>query len=50
MEAQRRFLANQEAEKKRIHAQFDEELARLRSLWANGTAPATAAVPTARSQ
>lgn len=43
MDAQRRLLANHESEKKRISAQFDEELARLRLLWAAAAAPATAA-------
>jgi hypothetical protein len=45
MEAQQRFVANQETEKKRINGQFDEELARLQSLWGKSAAPATAAVP-----
>lgn len=31
--AQQRFIAEQEAEKKRVHARFDEEQARLRALW-----------------
>lgn len=35
LEAQERFLANQEAEKKRINARFDEELAKLQQLWAH---------------
>ncbi|HET8749056.1 MAG TPA: DUF4124 domain-containing protein [Ramlibacter sp.] len=39
--AQRRFIEAQEEEKKRIDAQFDEELARLRPLWAQ-LAPAAA--------
>jgi hypothetical protein len=47
IEAQRRFVANQETEKMRINAQFDEELARLKPLWAQSAAPATAAVPAA---
>ena len=34
LNAQRRFVADQEAEKVRINARFDEELARLRALWA----------------
>ena len=38
--AQDRFIANQEDEKRRINANFDEELARLRTLWA-----ATPALP-----
>lgn len=32
--AQQRFIASQEEEKARINARFDEELARLKSLWA----------------
>jgi hypothetical protein len=34
VEAQKRFVANQELEKKRINARFDEELVSLRQLWA----------------
>lgn len=37
---QNRFIADQEDEKKRVNARFDEERARLRPLWA-GAAPAT---------
>jgi hypothetical protein len=33
MAAQKRFIADQEAEKQRINMRFDEELARLRQLW-----------------
>jgi hypothetical protein len=33
MAAQKRFLANQDEEKRRINARFDEELARLKQLW-----------------
>lgn len=41
-EAQKRFIANQEAEKQRIGQRFDEELARLKVLWAQrGTVTAT---------
>jgi hypothetical protein len=43
LEAQERFIANQVDEKKRINARFDEELAKLRQLWAQRAAPATAA-------
>lgn len=39
--AQQRFIEAQEEEKKRIDAQFDEELARLKQLWAQ-LGPATA--------
>jgi hypothetical protein len=34
--AQMRVLANQEEEKRRVDARFDEELTRLRVLWAQG--------------
>ena len=34
MAAQKRFIADQESEKRRVNARFDEELARLRQLWA----------------
>ncbi|OUM04517.1 DUF4124 domain-containing protein [Variovorax sp. JS1663] len=37
---QNRFIADQEEEKKRVNARFDEERARLRPLW-SGTVPAT---------
>lgn len=40
---QQRFAASQEGEKRRINARFDEELARLRELWARPpAAPRTA--------
>ena len=50
-DAQKRFVANQELEKKRINARFDEELVILKRLWAQAgpaavstnTAPATPA-------
>jgi hypothetical protein len=49
-QAQERFIANQDKEKKRINARFDEELAKLRQLWTQqagaatvGAAPASAA-------
>ncbi len=38
--AQQRFIAAQEGEKQRINARFDEELAKLRDLWAEARAPA----------
>jgi hypothetical protein len=47
IEAQKRFVANQDSEKQRINAQFDEELVKLKQLWAQRTAPASAAVPAA---
>lgn len=34
IEAQKRFVANQDVEKKRVNARFDEELVALRQLWA----------------
>ena len=40
MTVQNRFIADQDDEKKRVNARFDEERARLRPLWA-GNAPAT---------
>lgn len=43
---QRRFIGDQEDEKKRANARFDEELDRLKKLWAQIAAPATAAMPT----
>jgi hypothetical protein len=35
--AQQRFIANQQLEKKRVNDRFDEELARLKPLWAGTT-------------
>lgn len=46
--AQQRFIANQDGEKRRINVQFDEELARLKQLWAQADPPAAAAVPVKR--
>jgi hypothetical protein len=46
-QAQRRFIGNQDSEKRRINAQFDEELARLKELWAQSAAPAASTVPAA---
>ena len=42
VEAQQRFIANQDVEKKRINTRFDEELVKLRQLWAQRAAPGTA--------
>jgi hypothetical protein len=39
IEIQKRFLADQVLEKQRINGRFDEELAKLRQLWANGVKP-----------
>ncbi len=50
IEAQRRFVANQDSEKRRINAQFDEELAKLTPLWAQHGAPALARVPASGPQ
>jgi hypothetical protein len=47
--AQKRFIANQEQEKQRINAHFDEELAKLKPLWVEHKAAATAAAAS-RSQ
>lgn len=41
--AQRKFIGEQGEEKKRIDARYDEELNRLRGLWAQATAPTAAA-------
>lgn len=45
MRGQQRFIANQDSEKRRINAQFDEELAKLGELWIQRAAPAAATVP-----
>ena len=42
--AQKRFLVDQEVEKVRVNARFDEELSRLKLLWAQDNAPMTTAV------
>ena len=44
IEGQRRFVVNQEAEKKRVNTRYDEELVKLKALWAQLAAPTTAAV------
>lgn len=41
--AQRRFIANQEEEKKRVNARYDEEMVRLKVLWTQQGIPAVAA-------
>ena len=46
--AQKRFIGNQEEEKKRINARFDEELVRLKALWTPQAATAAKA-PASRS-
>ena len=40
---QRRFLTEQDAEKQRVNARFDEELIKLKQLWALANAPVVAA-------
>jgi len=40
LNVQKRFIADQDSEKKRIHTRFDAELARLRPLWAPAAASA----------
>jgi hypothetical protein len=48
---QRRFIGDQDEEKRRANARFDEELERLRKLWAQaGIAGAPAAAASASSQ
>nr|WP_231402739.1 DUF4124 domain-containing protein [Caenimonas aquaedulcis] len=42
LQAQKRFVANQEEEKKRINTRFDEELVKLRALWAQRVSPPSA--------
>ncbi len=44
--AQKRFIADQNEEKKRVNARFDEELVKLRPLWAGRTLAAPAAAVT----
>ena len=43
MAVQERFIAEQDAEAKRVNTRFDEQLARLKQLWAQQAAPAGAA-------
>jgi len=43
--AQQRFVANQEEEKKRVNARFDEELATLKKLWNQAPGVAVADPP-----
>jgi Domain of unknown function (DUF4124) len=42
---QKRFIADQEAEKKRTNSRFDDELVRLKSLWLLTATPAVTAAP-----
>ncbi len=39
IEAQKRFIANQDIDKQRINTRFDEELVKLRQLWAQRVMP-----------
>ncbi len=41
--SQKKFIADQEGEKKRVNARFDEELGRLKPLWTASSVPAAAA-------
>jgi Domain of unknown function (DUF4124) len=41
VEVQKRFIADQELEKKRVNLRFEEELIRLKQLWALGTPAAS---------
>jgi len=43
LESQRRFITNQEAEKKRVSERYDAELVKLRVLWAQLATPVSAA-------
>jgi hypothetical protein len=47
LEFQKRFVANQEAEKKRLNARYDDELVKLKQLWAKAALPTTAAASAA---
>lgn len=44
-QAQKRFVVVQEEEKRRINARFDEEMSKLRQVWALRVTPATAKAP-----
>ncbi|MBC7601060.1 MAG: DUF4124 domain-containing protein [Ramlibacter sp.] len=46
-EAQRRFMANQDMEKTRVNARFDEEMVKLKALWAQLATPPEAATAAA---
>ncbi len=39
---QKRFIVEQEGEKKRVNGRFDEELVKLKQLWLLKSSPATA--------
>jgi hypothetical protein len=42
---QKRFIVDQESEKKRTNARFDDELVRLKTLWLLTASPATTSAP-----
>jgi hypothetical protein len=46
IDEQRRFILAQEEEKRRVNARFDEELVRLKGLWAQRAAPVNSTAPT----
>ena len=46
---QQRFIADQEQEKKRVNQRFDEELAKLRKLWALANSPASSSATGSRT-
>lgn len=48
--AQQRFIDNQDSEKKRVNARFDEELVTLHQLWAQRALPGVAAAPASASK
>jgi hypothetical protein len=43
---QKRFIGDQDDEKKRANVRFDEELDRLKKLWAQAALPASGVIPT----
>ena len=45
IEAQKRFVLAQQEEKRRINVRFDEELGKLRQLWARRATPVAASTP-----
>lgn len=46
---QKKFIQDQEQEKKRVNLRFDEELVKLKQLWALREGPTTSAAPTAKN-
>jgi hypothetical protein len=49
IEANKRFVADQEVEKTRINLRFDDELAKLQRLWSQRAGPVTAAASAAKA-